>query len=238
MIRKEYKKTTVRKAIEIMEEEKTNDLICEEELKSVVKKKVENYAIVFIDEIDKLTQSLNSNSSRGEVSREGVQRDLLPLIEGSFIQTKIGMIKTDNILFIASGSFHCSKPSDLLPELQGRLPIKIYLQSLNKKDLMRMLVEPKTSIVRQHQALLGTELVNLRYEKDAIKRIAEIAYEMNIKTENLGARRLHSIMDYLLEDISFNASKLKHKTIQITQSYVNRKLKHLMKDQNLDEFIL
>merc|ERR1711976_268387 len=145
----------------------------------------------------------------------------------------IGIIKTDNILFIASGSFHFSKPSDLLPELQGRLPIKIYLESLKQKDFMRMLIEPKTSVIKQHQALLETELVNLKYEKEAIKLIAEISYNINFKTEDLGARRLQSIMEYLLEDISFNADKLKHRTIQITRCYVNNKLKNLIKEQNL-----
>jgi len=210
----------------------------EEDLKVIVKNKVENYGIVFIDEIDKLTQSSHLSSGKGEISREGVQRDLLPLIEGSNVQTKIGQIKTDNILFLASGAFHFSKPSDLLPELQGRLPIQINLKSLQIEDLMRILIEPKTSIVKQHQALLETENINLTYEKNAIKRIAELSFDINFRTENLGARRLHSIMEYLLEDISFNAKKLQNQTIQITNKYVEKKLGRLLQEQKLDDFIL
>jgi len=148
-----------------------------------------------------------------------VQRDLLPLIEGANVHTKIGLIKTDNILFIASGSFYSSKPSDLLPELQGRLPVSVHLESLKIKDFMRILIEPQASIIKQHQALLETEEINLKYEKDSIKRIAEISYEINLKTENIGARRLYTVMEYLLDDISFNANKFKKKTIKISKRY-------------------
>lgn len=232
------KKLTVKSAITLMEQEENNKLINEEELQLIVKKKIEDYGIIFIDEIDKITQSSQINNSRGEVSREGVQRDLLPLIEGSNVKTKIGIIKTDNILFIASGSFYSSKPSDLLPELQGRLPVKIFLKSLAEKDFMRILVEPKSSIIKQHQALLETEGINLKYEKKAIKSIAKISCDINKKTEDLGVRRLYSIMEYLLEDISFNSNKLRNRTIKITESYVKKKLKYLVKYQNLDEFIL
>lgn len=232
------KKLKIKEALEAVKEEEMQSLLNEENIKHSAKKNIENYGIVFIDEIDKLTQSSILSNNKAEISREGVQRDLLPLIEGSIVKTKIGNIKTDNILFFASGAFHFSKPSDLLPELQGRLPIKIYLNALKTKDLMRILIEPKASIIKQHQALLETENINLKYEKSAIKRIAEISYEINLKTENLGARRLYSIVEFLLEDISFNAEQLKNKTIRITGKYVDKKLSSMIEKQDLDKFIL
>lgn len=235
---KTKKKVKVKEALKIIKEDILENLINELDIKSIVKNNVENYGIVFIDEIDKLTQISHVNRGKGEISREGVQRDLLPLIEGSEVNTKIGKIKTDNILFFASGAFHFSKPTDLIPELQGRLPVQIYLKSLQIEDLMRILVEPKTSIIKQHQALLEIESINLKYEKNAIKRIAELSFDINFKTENLGARRLHSIIEYLLEDISFNAIKLKNQTILITKNYVEKKLGKWVEEQKLDDFIL
>lgn len=232
------KKIKIKNAFKLIEEEEEAKLINEEDLRSIVIKRVEQYGIVFIDEIDKLTQSLSENNGRAEISREGVQRDLLPLIEGANISTKYGTVKTDHILFFASGSFHMSKPSDLLPELQGRLPIQIQLESLTIIDFMRILIEPVASVIKQHQALLETEEINLKYERSSIKKIAEIAWEMNEKTENIGARRLHTVMEYLLEDISFNANKFKKKTIKITEKYVNKKLQALINEQKLDQFIL
>merc|ERR1711976_320576 len=235
---KKNKSIKVKDALKIITDEELDNLVKEEDLKYIVKEKVENYGIVFIDEVDKLTNTSNTSNNRGEVSREGVQRDLLPLIEVTNILTKIGLIKTDNILFFASGSFYFSKPADLLPELQGRLPIKVYLTALSDQDFMRIMVEPKYSIIKQHQALLETEKINLVYEKEAIKRIAEISREINLKTENLGARRLHSVIEYLLQDISFNANKMKNSTIKITKKYVNKKLNILIEKENLDDFIL
>lgn len=236
--KKKNRNMTVKEALKKVIDEEVENLVSEEDLQYLVKDKVENYGIVFIDEIDKLTNSSSQGSNKGEVSREGVQRDLLPLIEGSNVRTKIGIVKTDNILFFASGSFYFSKPADLLPELQGRLPIKVYLTALSDQDFMRIMVEPKYSIIKQHQALLETEKINLVYEKEAIKRIAEISREINLKTENLGARRLHSVIEYLLQDISFNANKMKNSTIKITKKYVNKKLNILIEKENLDDFIL
>ncbi len=192
--------------------------------------------IVFIDEIDKI-----SDKSRGigpEVSREGVQRDLLPIVEGTNVTTRYGIVKTDHILFIAAGAFHVCKPSDMIPELQGRFPIRVELNKLTKEDLKRILVEPKNSLVKQYKALLATEGITLEFEKEAYDKIVEIAYEINSRLEDIGARRLHTVMEYLLEEISFNASDLKEKKQLITKEYVEKRLSSIIKDNDLTQYIL
>jgi ATP-dependent HslUV protease ATP-binding subunit HslU len=196
---------------------------------------VEQNGIVFIDEIDKVAR--RGQTSGADVSREGVQRDLLPLIEGCTVSTKHGMIKTDHILFITSGAFHLSKPSDLIPELQGRLPIRVELQALTPDDFERILTEPKASLSEQQVALLKTEGVDIQFTKDGIRRIAETAFEVNERTENIGARRLHTILERLLEDVSFDAGD-NHKQIEINAAYVEKQLGELAKDEDLSRYIL
>jgi ATP-dependent HslUV protease ATP-binding subunit HslU len=191
---------------------------------------------VFLDEIDKICKK--SGNSGADVSREGVQRDLLPLVEGSTVSTKYGMVNTDHILFIASGAFHIAKPSDLIPELQGRLPIRVELQSLKINDFVRILKEPDCSILKQYIALMKTESIDLAFEDDAIQRIAEIAHHVNEEIENIGARRLHTVMEKLLEEISFDAPDLEEKNLNITVTYVNDKLGKLVKDKDLSRYIL
>ena len=198
---------------------------------------VENNGIVFIDEIDKITAK-GGQSSGPDVSREGVQRDLLPLIEGCQVKTKYGMVKTDHILFITSGAFASSKPSDLIPELQGRLPIRVELQALTAEDFERILVEPHASLTEQYKALLATEGVNINFTDDAIKCIAQSAYQVNESTENIGARRLHTVMEKLCEDISFNAPDLLDQNITIDAQYVNEHLGKLVDDEDLSSYIL
>ena len=197
---------------------------------------MEQYGIVFIDEIDKVCR--RGEVSGADVSREGVQRDLLPLIEGCTVSTKYGMVRTDHILFIAAGAFHLSKPSDLVPELQGRLPIRVELKALTAKDFERILVEPQASLIVQYQALLGTEELVLNFDKLAIQRIAEIAYDLNEKTENIGARRLYTVMERLLEEISFEATDYTDKNVNIDVKYVDKHLTPLAQDQDTSHFIL
>jgi ATP-dependent HslUV protease ATP-binding subunit HslU len=191
---------------------------------------------VFLDEIDKICK--RSEMGGGEVSREGVQRDLLPLVEGSTVTTKYGMIKTDHILFIASGAFHLTKPSDLIPELQGRFPIRVELNALSADDFVRILTEPDASLTEQYQALLKTEGVEVQFSADGIKRIAELGWQVNEKTENIGARRLHTILEKLLEDISFDAPDLVEKSINIDAAYVDAHLMELADDEDLSRYIL
>ncbi len=186
-----------------MSEEEAGKLVNEEEIKAKAVERLEQHGIVFLDEIDKVTQ--RGSQSGPDVSREGVQRDLLPLVEGCTVSTKYGMVKTDHVLFIASGAFHMSKPSDLIPELQGRLPIRVELEALKTQDLMRILTEPSASLTEQYKALLATEDVTITFNADGVQRIAELAAQVNEKTENIGARRLHTIMERLLENISFEA---------------------------------
>jgi ATP-dependent HslUV protease ATP-binding subunit HslU len=198
--------------------------------------RVEHSGIIFLDEIDKIA---GRESGRGpDVSREGVQRDLLPIVEGSTVTTKYGMVKTDHILFIASGAFHISKPSDLIPELQGRFPIRVELTPLSKEDFVRILKEPENALIAQYESLLATEEVTLVFGDEAIDEIAELAYEVNARMENIGARRLHTIMEKLLSDVSFNAPELKGQTIPITRDYVRETLQNIIKDEDLSRYIL
>ncbi|NRB37030.1 MAG: ATP-dependent protease ATPase subunit HslU [Pseudomonadales bacterium] len=234
--KKKSRKMTVKVAFKQIQDEEAEKLVNEEELKSMAVEAVEQTGIVFLDEIDKVAKRGETGGT--DVSREGVQRDLLPLIEGCTVSTKYGMVKTDHILFIASGAFHLAKPSDLIPELQGRLPIRVELKALSAEDFERILTEPKASLTKQYIALLLTEGVEISFADDSIKRIAQIAWEVNDSTENIGARRLHTVMEKLLEEISFEASDLGDKSIFIDAAFVDNKLGELMKDQDLSRFIL
>ena len=231
------RKVRVKDALKILREEEALKLINEDDLKTRALERVEQAGIVFLDEIDKVTQRSDQRGS-ADVSREGVQRDLLPLVEGCTVSTKYGMIKTDHILFIASGAFHLSKPSDLIPELQGRLPIRVELDALKTADFIRILTEPDACLTVQYQALLATENVSLIFEKDGIERLAEIAWEINERTENIGARRLHTVLEKLLDDISFHATELPDTTVTIDKAYVEKQLGELLKDEDLSRFIL
>ncbi|MBN2689567.1 MAG: ATP-dependent protease ATPase subunit HslU [Gammaproteobacteria bacterium] len=234
--KKKTKKTTIKKALKHLTAEEAAHMVNEDELRSKALEKVEQHGIVFIDEIDKIVP--RDGLRGGDVSREGVQRDLLPIIEGSTVFTKYGSVKTDHILFIASGAFHMSKPSDLIPELQGRLPIRVELSALSAKDFSRILTEPDASLTEQYTALLATEGLKLKFTKDGIKRIAEIAFEVNARTENIGARRLHTVMERLLEEISFSANEINDKPVTITGKYVDKQLKKLAIDEDLSHYIL
>ena len=237
--RKQSKRMTVNAALKIAKDEEALKLINEEEIKNRAVEATEQTGIVFIDEIDKVTN--RSEHSQSGVSREGVQRDLLPLIEGSTVTTKYGSVKTDHILFIGSGAFHLSKPSDLIPELQGRLPIRVELNRLSIEDFQRILEEPDASLTEQYQALLKTEDLEMSFSKDGIEKIAEIAWQVNEKTENIGARRLHTVMERLLEEVSFSASDLAvgdNKTLVIDRAYVETQLDDLAKDEDLSRYIL
>ncbi|QLE78616.1 ATP-dependent protease ATPase subunit HslU [Francisella sp. Scap27] len=234
--KKKSKKMKIKDALKLVKDEEAAKLVNEEEIKASALESVEQNGIVFLDEIDKVCKKSSNNG--GDVSREGVQRDLLPLVEGSTVSTKHGMIKTDHILFIASGAFHVAKPSDLIPELQGRLPIRVELRSLEIADFVRILKEPDCSILKQYIALMKTEGLELSFEDDAIKRIAEISHGVNEEVENIGARRLHTVMEKLLEEISFDAPELEDKTINITTKYVDDKLGNLVKNKDLSQYIL
>ncbi len=232
------KKMTVAQAMKQLTEEQAASLINEEEIKVRAVEVAEQNGIVFIDEIDKVAK--RGETSGADVSREGVQRDLLPLIEGSTVTTKYGMIKTDHILFIASGAFHFSKPSDLIPELQGRLPIRVELSSLSSEDFERILTEPNASLTEQYRELLATEQLTVNFLPDGVKRIAETAFEVNERTENIGARRLHTIMERLLEEISFEAADLgaKGEVVNIDAAFVDRHLSEISHNEDLSRFIL
>jgi ATP-dependent HslUV protease ATP-binding subunit HslU len=237
--RKKTRRMSVKAALKALQDEEASKLINEEDLKLRAVELTEQTGIVFIDEIDKVA-SRNEHSSGG-VSREGVQRDLLPLIEGCTISTKFGSVKTDHILFIASGAFHLSKPSDLIPELQGRLPIRVELSALTATDFKRILTEPSASLCKQYQALLATEGVNLHFTDDGITRISEIAFQVNERTENIGARRLHTVMEKLLEDISFAADAMASSQsgdIMIDADFVENHLGELATNEDLSRFIL
>lgn len=234
--RKKPRKIKIRDAKKSLREEEAVRLMDHEAIKASAIERVEQSGIVFIDEIDKIAK--RSEYAGADVSREGVQRDLLPLIEGSTVSTKHGMVKTDHILFIASGAFHYAKPSDLIPEMQGRLPIRVELQSLTTDDFMRILTEPEASLTEQYTALLGTEGVKIEFKEDGVRRIAEIAWHVNERVENIGARRLHTVLERLLEEISFTASDNTGKTINITSDYVDERLAHLVKDEDLSSYIL
>lgn len=236
--RKTTRKLTVVKAMRLISEEEAAKLINEEDLKAEVIHLVEQTGIVFLDEIDKITHRGEGAGSGADVSRAGVQRDLLPLVEGSTVSTKYGMLKTDHILFIASGAFHLSKPSDLIPELQGRLPIRVELNALTTDDFVRILTEPDASLTEQYSALLSTESVNLSFTSEGIKRIAELAWQVNEKTENIGARRLHTLLEKLLEDISYQAGEEPEQTFIIDENYVSQQLAELVQDEDLSRYIL
>lgn len=235
--KKQKRKLKIKDAIPVLIEEEAGRLINDEEIKQTALTMAEQNGIVFIDEIDKVARR-SEGSSGGEVSREGVQRDLLPLVEGCTVNTRYGSINTDHILFIASGAFHVSKPSDLVPELQGRLPIRVELHALKVEDFKRILTEPNASLTTQYQALLATEGIAIKFEEDAITRIAEIAFAVNESTENIGARRLHTLLERLLEDISFQAPDLTEKTLTINASYVDEHLKELSENEDLSRYIL
>lgn len=233
--KKQKRKMSIKKAMKHLTEEEADRLLNNDDLKAQAIENVEQNGIVFIDEIDKVAKR---SESGGDVSREGVQRDLLPLIEGSSISTKFGMVKTDHILFIASGAFHMAKPSDLIAELQGRLPIRVELKSLQVEDFVRILTEPKASLTLQAVELLKTEGIDLHFTKDGIQRLAEIAFEVNENTENIGARRLHTVLERLLEEISFNAPDQAGQKVEITADLVNERLGELAKNQDLSQYIL
>ncbi|MET0074632.1 MAG: ATP-dependent protease ATPase subunit HslU [Candidatus Thiodiazotropha lotti] len=230
------RKLRIKDAFKVLSDEEAAKQINEEDLKLRALETVEQHGIVFIDELDKVTS--RAETSGADVSREGVQRDLLPLVEGCTISTKHGMVKTDHILFIASGAFHLSKPSDLIPELQGRLPIRVELSALNADDFTRILTEPDASLTEQYQALLNTEQVRLEFTDGGIKRIAETAWQVNERTENIGARRLHTVMERLLESVSFEASEQSGETIVIDEAYVDSQLSQLVADEDLSQYIL
>ncbi|QJC28533.1 HslU--HslV peptidase ATPase subunit [Enterobacteriaceae endosymbiont of Plateumaris consimilis] len=230
------RKLTIKNAIRLLIEEEANKLVNNEEIKHRAIDAVEQHGIVFLDEIDKICRRNNNMSS--DISREGVQRDLLPLVEGCTVSTKHGMVKTDHILFIASGSFQLSKPSDLIPELQGRLPIRVELKALTINDFERILTEPNASITVQYKALLATEKVNIIFTKDGIKRIAESAWKVNETTENIGARRLHTVLEHLMSDISYDASEYNNKIITIDKYYVSKHLDTLILNEDISRYIL
>ncbi len=234
--KREKRKLTVKESYEFLLSEESDKLIDNDSLVKRAINNVEQDGIVFIDEIDKIC----GKNSRGtaEVSREGVQRDLLPLIEGSTVSTKYGTIKTDHILFIASGAFHVAKPSDLLPELQGRLPNRVELSALNKDDFIRILKEPENNLIRQYEELIATEGVNLKFSDNAISEIAKIATQVNDEVENIGARRLHTILEKVLDDISFSASDKKNDQIKIDDKYVTKQIGEIYKNNDLSKFIL
>jgi|TARA_B100001059_G_scaffold47386_1_gene40291 ATP-dependent HslUV protease ATP-binding subunit HslU len=237
--RKSSRRLTVKAALKVLKNEEAAKLINEDEIKNRAIEAAEQTGIVFIDEIDKVTNQHDAGSA--SVSREGVQRDLLPLIEGSTVSTKYGSIKTDHILFIASGAFHLSKPSDLIPELQGRLPIRVELDALTAQDFERILEEPNASLTEQYQALLGTEDLKVTFSKDGIAKIAKTAWQVNERTENIGARRLHTVMERLLEEVSYSASDLAvgdNKKLVIDRAYVEQQLDELAKDEDLSRYIL
>jgi ATP-dependent HslUV protease ATP-binding subunit HslU len=230
------RKIKVKEAQKLLVEEEAGKLVNEEELRARALANAEQNGIVFIDEIDKVARRQDSYGA--DVSREGVQRDLLPLVEGSTVSTKYGQIKTDHVLFIASGAFHMSKPSDLIPELQGRFPIRVELNSLKVEDFVRILTEPDASLTTQYKALMHTEQVAVKFAEDGVRRIAEIAFSVNEKTENIGARRLHTVMERLLESVSFEAAEKGGSTIEIDAKYVDEHLGHLAKDEDLSRYIL
>lgn len=231
------RKVTIKRAREIFTEEEMERSVDQDKAIDIAKERTEQMGIIFIDEIDKIAGK-NSSSSSPDVSREGVQRDILPIVEGTKVSTKWGVIDTSHILFIAAGAFHVSKPSDLIPELQGRFPLRVELENLTADDFYRILKEPENAITIQYHELLKTEGVEVVFTDDSLRRISEIAYEVNSSTENIGARRLYTIMEILLEELSFSADELKGQTITITPDYVNQRLSDVVKNQDLSRYIL
>ena len=234
--RRSTRKLKVKDALKQLTDEEAANMLDEEEVKTQALEAVEQHGIVFLDELDKVAKS--SGTQGADVSREGVQRDLLPLVEGSTVNTKYGMVKTDHILFIASGAFHIAKPSDLIPELQGRFPIRVELKSLTTEDFVRILTEPDASLTSQYMALLATEEVDIEFTENGVRRLAEVAFQVNENTENIGARRLHTVMERLLETISFEASDKSGTHVQINAGYVDEHLAELSKDEDLSRYIL
>lgn len=234
--RRKTRKLKIAEALRLLTEEEAGKLLNEEEIRAQALVNAEQNGIVFIDEIDKV--ATRSEAQGADVSRQGVQRDLLPLVEGTAVTTKYGVVRTDHILFIASGAFHLAKPSDLIPELQGRLPIRVELQSLSVADFESILTQTRASLVKQYEALLATEGVTLAFTPDGITRLATIAFEVNERTENIGARRLSTVMERLLDEVSFDAAKLSGQTVSIDATYVDARLDMLSKDEDLSRFIL
>jgi len=234
--KRKLRKLTIREALKAVADEEAARLINDEEVKAAAVRNVEQNGIVFLDEIDKIAS--RSEMHGADVSRQGVQRDLLPLVEGTTVSTKHGMIKTDHILFIASGAFHLSKPSDLIPELQGRFPIRVELDSLSVDDFQRILTQTDACLTKQYEALLGTEQVTVAFAEDGIRRLAEIAFQVNEKTENIGARRLYTVMEKLLEEVSFEAGSKDGISIQVDAAYVDARLGELAGDEDLSRYVL
>ena len=230
------RKVSVAEARRLFQQEEAAKLVDMEEVKEAAIRVAEKSGIVFLDEIDKV--AVKGQGSGPDVSREGVQRDILPIVEGSTVMTKYGPVRTDHVLFIAAGAFHTAKPSDLIPELQGRFPIRVELKSLQKEDFQRILTEPKNALLKQYKALLATEGVSLEFADDAIDRLAQLACDVNAQTENIGARRLHTILEKLLEDLSFEAPELEEKEVRVDAAYVDKKLKDIARDRDLSQFIL
>lgn len=234
--RRKKRKVTVEQARKLFQQEEAMKLVDMEEVQETAVKLAENSGIVFLDEIDK--EAVSGNTGGHDVSREGVQRDILPIVEGSTVMTKYGAVKTDHILFIAAGAFHTSKPSDLIPELQGRFPIRVELKSLKKEDFKRILTEPQNALLKQYKALLGTEGIKLEFAEDAIDRLAQLACDVNAQNENIGARRLHTILEKLLEELSFEAPDMEEKDVLIDTEYVNKALQDIVVNHDLSQFIL
>jgi ATP-dependent HslUV protease ATP-binding subunit HslU len=235
-MRTRRRKLTVREARKLLIEEEASKLVNEDEIKATALQAVEHNGIVFIDEIDKIASRGDVHGA--DVSRQGVQRDLLPLVEGTTVSTKYGMVRTDHILFIASGAFHLAKPSDLIPELQGRFPIRVELESLSVADFEAILTSTDASLTKQYCALLATDGVRLEFTPDGIRRLAEVAYAVNEKTENIGARRLHTVMERLLEDVSFHADGSQHKIVQVDAAMVDARLGDIARDEDLSRYVL
>jgi ATP-dependent HslUV protease ATP-binding subunit HslU len=234
--RSRQRKLKIKEALKLLVDEEAAKMINEEELKAIAVENAEQNGIVFIDEIDKIAR--RQETAGADVSREGVQRDLLPLVEGCTVNTKYGTVKTDHMLFIASGAFHMSKPSDLIPELQGRLPIRVELEPLVVRDFVRILTEPDASLCRQYSALLGTEGLTLEFEESGVQRLAEVAFEVNERTENIGARRLHTVMERLLEAVSFDAADRSGSRVLVDRAYVEANLGELSRNEDLSRYIL
>lgn len=226
----------MKEAQELLVKEESAKIVNDADIHSEAIRLAESSGIIFIDEIDKITSK--SQQSSGEVSREGVQRDILPIVEGSQVNTKYGPLQTDHILFIASGAFHLSKPSDLIPELQGRFPIRVELDDLTADDFVSILTEPNNALIKQYVALIGTENVSVIFTKEAIERLAHIAYDVNRDTDNIGARRLHTILERLLEDLLYEAPDMQMGEITITEAYVNEKLNDIVQNEDLSRYIL
>ncbi len=235
--RENRKEVTVKEARKILRQSASERLLDEEQIKQEALRRAQQGGIIFLDEIDKIAVS-SQNSGRQDPSKEGVQRDLLPIVEGSSVNTKYGTVQTDHILFIAAGAFHISKPSDLIPELQGRFPLRVELDSLTEETLYEILTKPKNSLIKQYQALLGVEGMDLEFEKEALKAIAKVSFQANERTEDIGARRLHTVIEKVLEDISFEADEYRGKTFTITADYVHEKLDTIVENEDVARYIL